>query len=83
MATKDAESGQVEQLAASLDCMTEEELMLLAKIKANTAVAWRKRGMGPAYVLLGNRYLYPKKAVADYLATLVRERSSSADRAAP
>lgn len=77
MATKEDENGQVEQLAASLDCMTEEELLLLAKIKRPTAEAWRKRGLGPAYVLLGNRFLYPKKAVAAYLATLVRERQSS------
>ena len=30
---------------------------------------------GPAYILLGNRYLYPRKAVAQYLESATRTRS--------
>jgi hypothetical protein len=65
---------RVGTIAESLDCLTEEDLLALAKITPNTAEAWRKRGKGPAYILLGNRYLYPRGAVADYLQTLVRQR---------
>jgi len=65
---------RVRELARSLDCLPEEDLCLLARIAPATAEAWRKRGRGPAYVLVGNRYLYPKQALSDFLHTLVRER---------
>ena len=71
------EQDQLAHLAASVDCITEHELLLLADIKPVTADAWRRRGMGPAYILIGNRYLYPRKAVAEYLGTLVRERRTA------
>ena len=69
-------------LADKLDCLTETDLMLLAKATAGTVEAWRKRGIGPAYLLLGNRYLYPRKAVAKYLDSITKERSSVAAREA-
>ena len=50
--------------------------MLLGKLTQSTVEAWRKRGQGPAYILLGNRYLYPRKAVAKYLDSITRERTS-------
>ena len=52
-------------LADKLDCLTETDIMLLGKLSQSTVEAWRKRGTGPAYILLGNRYLYPRKAVAN------------------
>ena len=45
-------------LADKLDCLTETDIMLLGKLSQSTVEAWRKRGTGPAYILLGNRYLY-------------------------
>ena len=30
----------------------------------------------PAYILLGNRYLYPRKSVAKYLEGITRERNT-------
>lgn len=63
-------------LADKLDCLTETDLMLLGKLSQSTVEAWRKRGTGPAYILLGNRYLYPRKAVAKYLEGITRERNS-------
>jgi len=48
----------------------------------STVEAWRKRGQGPAYILLGNRYLYPRKAVAKYLDSITRERTSVAAKEA-
>ena len=63
-------------LADKLDCLTETDVMLLGKLSQSTVEAWRKRGQGPAYILLGNRYLYPCKAVAKYLDSITRERTS-------
>ena len=63
-------------LADKLDCLTETDIMLLGKLTQSTVEAWRKRGQGPAYILLGNRYLYPRKAVAKYLDSITRERTS-------
>ena len=69
---------RVTALAQSLDCIPEPDFCLLADITKTTAENWRKRGKGPAYVLIGNRYLYPRQAVAEYIRSNVRER-----RAAP
>ena len=69
-------------LADKLDCLTETDIMLLGKLTQSTVEAWRKRGTGPAYILLGNRYLYPRKAVAKYLDGITRERNSVAAREA-
>lgn len=63
------------ELARSLDCIEDAELQALAKVKASTLEAWRKRGKGPAYIVFGNAILYPRAAVAEYLQTLVRERN--------
>ena len=63
-------------LADKLDCLTETDLMLLGKLSQSTVEAWRKRGTGPAYILLGNRYLYPRKSVAKYLEGITRERNT-------
>ena len=69
-------------LADKLDCLTETDIMLLGKLSQSTVDAWRKRGNGPAYILLGNRYLYPRKAVAKYLEGITRERNSVAAKEA-
>jgi hypothetical protein len=63
-------------LADKLDCLTESDIMLLGKLSQSTVEAWRKRGTGPAYILLGNRYLYPRKSVAKYLEGITRERNT-------
>ena len=65
---------RIRELAESLDCFTDEDFQALADIKPGTAEAWRKRGQGPAYIRLGNRYLYSREAVREYLKTLVRAR---------
>lgn len=65
---------RVSELAASVDCMSDEEFAVLANVKLSTLDAWRRRGKGPDYILLGNRYIYPRSAVRHYLQTLVRSR---------
>ena len=68
-------------LADKLDCLLETDLMLLAKATASTVEAWRKRGTGHAYILIGNRYLYPRKSVSKYLEDVTRERHSVSAKA--
>ena len=58
------------------------DIMLLGKLSHSTVEAWRKRGTGPAYILLGNRYLYPRQAVQKYLEGITRERNSVAAKEA-
>lgn len=71
----------VRELAKALDCLPDEDLQLLAGVKPTTTESWRKRGEGPSYVLFGNRYLYPRKAVAEFLERRVRERREVPARA--
>lgn len=68
------ESAKLQQLANSLDCLTEEEHLLLSGWTESTARTKRKRGEGPPYVLHGRHYLYPRKLYAEYLQSRVRER---------
>ncbi len=67
---------RVREMAGQLDCLIEEDFQLLAGATSNTVEAWRKRGQGPAYIRLGTRYLYPRKAVAKHLESITRERES-------
>lgn len=66
----------VRQMAERLDCFLEEDFQTLAAATPGTVEAWRKRGTGPAYIRLGNRYLYPRKAVSKYLESITKERSN-------
>jgi hypothetical protein len=65
---------RLRELAAALDAVIEDDLALLADVKPQTVEAWRKRGIGPAYVRLGNRFLYPRTGLAEHLKTLLRQR---------
>lgn len=73
-AVKSLEIDRVRGMAESLDCFIEEDFQQLAGATAGTVEAWRKRGQGPAYIRLGTRYLYPRKAVAKHLELITRER---------
>jgi hypothetical protein len=64
-------------LAESLDCVLEEDLCALYKIKHSTAEAWGKRAIGPAYVIAGNARLYPRDAIKADLKARQRERRPS------
>jgi len=59
-------------LARLVDCLTENELCRLAGISASTADAWRRRGTGPAYVCLGNAFLYPRQHLVDFMNSKIR-----------
>lgn len=61
-------------LADRLDCLTEPDFLLLADITPSTADAWRRRGEGPAFIRAGNRVLYPREKVSEWLDTRLRDR---------
>lgn len=69
-----SDPSRAQDLAQALDCLTEEDLCALCNIAPSTAEAWRKRHTGPAYALVGNRVLYPKQKVAEFLERQTRER---------
>lgn len=74
-ASQSNEIERVRQMADSLDCLIEEDFQLLARATASTVEAWRKRGQGPAYLRIGNRVMYPRKAIAKYLDSITKERT--------
>ena len=70
----DKNSDRVAALADELGCFTEADLLVLGGITPSTAESWRKRGRGPAHIILGNRVLYPKAAMREYLSELQQAR---------
>ena len=68
---------RVRALADSLDCIIPSDLGSLAAVKESTLDSWAKRGEGPPYVMFGNRRLYPREGVRQFLKARVRERSGS------
>jgi len=61
-------------LADSLDCLLDEDLQLLTRTTAATTKGWAGSGNGPAYSLVGNRRLYPRQLVSEWMLARVRER---------
>lgn len=75
-ATENARTlSRVRVMAESLGFVLDEDLQELAQVKATTTDAWRRRGKGPEYVLIGCRYMYPKEAVSRFLNSRVRQQS--------
>jgi len=68
------------ELATRVDCFTESDLCLLTDASPATIEAWRKRREGPAYFMAGNRVLYPRAAVTEWLQTRLRERRTTEAR---
>ncbi len=66
----------IAHLAQLVDCLDEDAFAKLAGVKKSTLEAWRKRGQGPEYALLGCNYLYPIAAVRNHVAGLVKPRST-------
>lgn len=73
----DLSASRLRMLVDSLDCLTEHDLALLTDATESTVEAWRKRGKGPDYILVGNRFLYQRQAVAAYLTANIRQRVTS------
>lgn len=66
----------ISELALRLNCFDEEAFATLAGVKRSTLGAWRKRGQGPEYILLGCNYLYPIPSIQSHLARLIRIRTN-------
>lgn len=80
LSAEEADRDRAQCLAKALDFFTEADLCTLCNITPATAEAWRKRHKGPAYALAGNRVLYPKSAVQEFLMGQVRQLKSIAAR---
>lgn len=68
---------RVRALAESLDCVTSEDVCALGNVKHSTTEAWAKRGEGPDYVMFGNRRLYPREALRQFLMDRQRQRKAT------
>jgi len=62
------------QVLNDLGYITQDQFVALAGVLPSTAAAWRKRGEGPSYALVGNRYAYPVAAIKTWLDSQLRER---------
>lgn len=71
---KAPEVPRLAELATRIDCFIEDDVCLLTDATLSTLKSWRKRGEGPAYFMAGNRVLYPRAAVADWMQTRLRAR---------
>ena len=60
------------QVAESLDCVLEVDMQILARVTSSTCDNWRRRGTGPAYYLIGNRYLYPRRELIEFMRSSMR-----------
>lgn len=67
---------RLRELAEAMDCLTEDEHLLLSGWAPETAKAKRKRGEGPPYVRHGLNYFYPRGPYAEYLKQNVRARQA-------
>ena len=77
MEKEEQEIQRLRQMADRLDCFIEEDFLALSLYTEGTARELRKRGQGPAFTRIGKRILYPKQAVADFLASQVRTPRSN------
>ena len=69
---------QVRSIAQSLDYLLDEDLQVLAGVKGSTTDAWRKRGKGPDYVFVGNRFLARAHRLEDGAFRTLRPRCRDA-----
>lgn len=71
--TNTAAPTRLRALADQVDCLTEDDFLILAGITPGTADAWRKRHKGPEWIRIGNRVLYPINGVLLHLDSLRRQ----------
>lgn len=70
---------RVREIADRIGFVIEEDFRMLAGITPSTCEAWRKRGSGPAYVLMGCRYFYPLSAIKAHLEESAKKRGKPVD----
>ena len=62
-------------LVNRLGYLTESQVLLVTGIRSTTAAAWRKRGDGPPYALVGNHYVYPLEPFRDWIESNIRNNA--------
>jgi hypothetical protein len=67
-------SPRLRELAASLDCLLSEDVCELGRVTPNTETSWAKRGDGPPYIMFGNRRLYPRDTLREFLQRRLKTR---------
>ena len=76
-----ADASRAQALAQSLDHLTEHDVCALYGVTYATVESWRKHRHGPAFVRAGNRYLYPRSAVAADLERRTRSTNGVSAKA--
>jgi hypothetical protein len=80
------DEASVRELARSLDCILDAELQALAKIKAGTTEAWRKRGKDLPTSSSGTRSCIPVRRLPStcgrWYASAIRQRRGACYEAA-
>lgn len=56
----------MENIILSEDRFTEEELAAYWGVRKRTLQKWRSLGIGPIYIKIGAKAVYPKDAVKEY-----------------
>lgn len=69
----------VRSMAERLGFLIEDDFQLLAGVTESTTEAWRKRGIGPPYVRMGNRYFYPLSGLKKHLEDSAQKRGQPVD----
>jgi hypothetical protein len=59
-------------LAARLDALSEDDLVLLTNRSKQTIIDWRRRRKGPPYMRVGGMVLYPRKFLQEWLEGRVK-----------
>ena len=63
--------------------LTNEKAAAILKVKPATLIAWRHRGIGPAYIRLGKRVFYRPETISTFIRSLEqnpRRRSQREER---
>jgi hypothetical protein len=69
-----ADADRVRELVDRLEYLTEQDVQALADVRPSTVEAWRARGLGPPYVRIGRRYIYPIAGFMQWLNTREQAR---------
>lgn len=62
----------IREIALKLNHLPARDFEALAGVKRDTAESWRRRGKGPAYVLLGTEVYYPMDGVEAFMREKAR-----------
>lgn len=79
-ASENVSPTRLTEIVDKLDCFTEQDMQQLTGAKRDTLSQWRRDQEGPSFIRAGTRFLYPRAAVAAWLASRVQERGQTAGK---